>query len=136
MAVARDQLIDLGIGSGGPSLRLARYRDRVPANRVGALALARGVVNHCLGSERFGVRRDPIRVAERVRCRRRSEKPQQITLTGDELIARTLKELEPDPIVFRRWRRARKCLEEFAYSRANGAGGGTLKDRHELEVEW
>ena len=36
MAVARDQLIDLGIGSGGPSLRLARYRDRVPANRVGA----------------------------------------------------------------------------------------------------
>ena len=135
MAVVGDQLIELGVGGNGASPGLARDRHGIPANRLGALPLTRGVIDHRFRSERFGVGRDSIRVAERVRRGRRSEKAQQITLTGDELTARTLNELEPDPILLRRWRRARKCLEEFTHSRANGAGGGTLEDGHGSTVK-
>src|SRR6478752_10243639 len=130
MAVMGDQLIELGVGGNGAPPGLTRDRHGVPANGLGALPLTRGVIDHRFGGERFGVGRDSIRVAECIRRGRRCEKAQQITLTGDELTARTLNELEPDPTLLRRWWRARECLEEFTYSRANGAGGGTLKDRH------
>jgi hypothetical protein len=135
MTVACDQLIELGVGRRSAPLSFARDRHGGPANRLGAVPLTGGVVDHRFSGERFGVSRDSIRIAERVRCRGWAEKPQQITLTGDELTARTLDELEPDPILFwSRWR-TRKCLDEFTYARANGAGGGTLKDRHELDGE-